>query len=103
MPKQPHSRPVKRPKPPQGGSGIPRRSSLQVDISKSQWEVEALRKQVEDLKDQLQVYDELAELHRACLHRASVYWQKKTGRQDVWPDVTELLIWLMDQIEDKTN
>lgn len=62
-----------------------------------------LESEIARLLEENQAYEELFELHRQCLHRASVYWQQKTGRTDVWPDVTQLLIWLMDQVENKTN
>jgi hypothetical protein len=33
--------------------------------------------------------------------RAIKIWQKKTGRKLVWPDHADLVVWLLEQLDEK--
>lgn len=47
---------------------------------------------------QLIEYDQLFELQQKRIKQADKMWQRATGR-DVWPDLGELLTWLLARIE----
>lgn len=50
-------------------------------------------------EDELYELRNLFELHWDCSRRAIKIWQEKTGKKGVWPDKTDLLVFLMDMIE----
>lgn len=55
-----------------------------------------VRKRIEEYAE----YDELFELQWKADRRAIELWQKETGREDVWPGHTELVLWLMHRIDE---
>jgi hypothetical protein len=62
--------------------------------------VAALNKGVEYLKDR----DELQhtfDLRWKASMRAIKLWQKKTGRKLVWPDHCDMVVWLLEQLDEK--
>ena len=39
------------------------------------------------------------DLQQAAYHRAKDRWQAATGRSDIWPDLADLCVWLMETTE----
>lgn len=50
-------------------------------------------------EDELYELRKLFELQWDCSQRATKIWQEKTGKEGVWPDKTDLLVFLMDELE----
>jgi hypothetical protein len=50
------------------------------------------------LMEEIAEYEFLNELQRKAMTRAQKHWQEKTGKHDTWPDLTNLLIFLMNEI-----
>ena len=71
-------------------------------------DVDDLRRQLKEAKDELAELRDEQELHEACVHvrhkamvRAAKFWQEETGASDrTFPDMAKLLDWLMDRLDD---
>jgi hypothetical protein len=59
-----------------------------------------LRDQIRKLREELDDHEKSFSLRWEADMRAIKIWQEKTGRTMVWPDHTDLLVWLMEQLDD---
>jgi hypothetical protein len=51
------------------------------------------------LEDELKEYEQSFELYRAASLRGIKMWQEVTGRDLVWPDQADLIVWLLGVLE----
>ena len=58
-----------------------------------------LEKENADLKDQITEYEDLIKLQRKRSAEADKLWQQAHNRPNVWPDLGQLLTWLLSQIK----
>jgi len=65
----------------------------------SEWQSEAIN----HLFTELNEYKCLMSLHRKIYLKASKHWQNKTGKKHTWPDLTKLMIFLVDELDEKTK
>jgi len=58
---------------------------------------------IKELKEEIEEYEVLAELTHKRLLEADEYWQKITGKSNVFPDLGSLLKFLMDKVIELEN
>jgi len=64
-------------------------------------ELDALRAERDDLKAEVIEYQEIFDLQRLRMKEASAHWRAAKGEAStVWPDLGDLLTWLMAEIAD---
>ena len=61
--------------------------------------IEALNERVREIERQLDEYEAGSVLRWQCYQRAVNRWQESTGVEHVWPDGTDLVLWLMEQLD----
>ena len=45
----------------------------------------------------------IVDLHHKAYFKAAKRWKEKTGKEDMWPDLSELLFWLLEELGEKEN
>jgi len=58
-------------------------------------------KQLEDLKERLTDYDQLFNLQHSRMAKATKRWQDATGKHEIFPDLGDLLDWLLESKPDE--
>lgn len=71
------------------------RDGAQFALGNAEAARDAARKERDEQRDRVAEYDHLIGLQRARSREADRLWQEAHGKLDVWPDLGEVLEWLM--------
>ena len=62
-------------------------------------DIRALGARIVELEDQIKEYEQSFELYYDASMRGIKMWQEATGRDMVWPDKADLIVWLLEKFE----
>ena len=62
-------------------------------------DIRALGARIVELEDQIKEYEQSFELYYDASMRGIKMWQEATGRDMVWPDKADLIVWLLETFE----
>lgn len=55
------------------------------------------------LQDEMDALQKTFDLQWEAQQRAIKRWQKATGKELVWPDTTDLIVWLMERLDSQQD